>query len=99
MVADYVRIARNVVAQLQERKPLVPTMMVVTHNDHDFTDPTDRVNRNYGKVLSAIVQACEEAGLEPVGAAIETICGLYRSRRPPAAPQFVIGHASIQSGQ
>ncbi|MDF2723112.1 MAG: hypothetical protein K0Q59_2787 [Paenibacillus sp.] len=68
-------------------------------NNHDFTDPADRVNRHYDKVLSAIIQACEEKGIQPVGATIETICDLYRARHPPVASPFVIGHDSIQSGQ
>lgn len=97
--ADYDRIARNIVDQLKTRAPAVPIMMVVTHNDNDFTDPQNRINGNYRRVLRAIRNACEAAGVEPVGATVETVGELVREKIPRETPDFVIGHASIQAGQ
>jgi peptidoglycan/xylan/chitin deacetylase (PgdA/CDA1 family) len=97
--ADYDEIAGNIVAQLQERNPVVPVMMVVTHNDNDFTNPQDRVCGNYHRSLQAVINACKKAGIEPVGATVESLCDLVREKIPRAAPEFVIGHASIQAGQ
>jgi hypothetical protein len=95
--ADYPTIARNMVGQLQERRPAVPVLMLVTHNDHDYLDETDRVCRNYRASLAAMAQACEEAGLQAVGSTVETVCRLVRERVPPDR-SFVLGHASLQTG-
>lgn len=96
--ADYPAIARNVVRQLQERAPVVKMIMVVTHNDHDFSDPDDRVCRNFQTVLKAIDTACAEAGVEAAGATVESVCAAVRERCPGGRPAFTIGHASIQTG-
>jgi hypothetical protein len=97
--ADYDQIARNIVGQLKARDPAVPIIMVVTHNDNDFTDPQDRINGNYRRVLRAIQNACEAAEVEPVGATVETVCDAVRKKIPRENADFVIGHASIQAGQ
>jgi peptidoglycan/xylan/chitin deacetylase (PgdA/CDA1 family) len=96
--ADYLQTARNIVKQLIDRKPIAPIIMVVTHNDNDFTDPQDRVCRNYHTVLQAITQACAEADVEPVGVNLEFICDLVRQQTQPDGPTFVIGHDSVQAG-
>jgi peptidoglycan/xylan/chitin deacetylase (PgdA/CDA1 family) len=71
--ADYEQIARNIVNQIKGRNPSVPCINQVTHNDHDYTDPNDRNCAHYIRSLDAIVVACEEAGLEPVGATLADI--------------------------
>lgn len=96
--SDYLQTARNIVGRLKSQKPIAPIMMVVTHNDNDFTDPKDRVCQNYDTVLKAITQACAEADLEPVGVNLEFVCDLVRRQTKPDAPAFVIGHNSVQAG-
>jgi hypothetical protein len=97
--ADYDLIARNIIVQMLERKPLVPTVMIVTHNDNDFTNSEDRVAYNMHRSLSSIFKACHEEGYTPVGATIETICTMVRERSNPTHPEFIKGHASIQAGR
>lgn len=99
MQADYPKIAANIVRQIRERRPSIPMLMVVTHNDHRFDDPDDRVGRNYAVVLESIAQACKEQDIEPVGSTVSEVCELYRSSVELRPPDFVIGHASIQAGQ
>lgn len=96
--ADYLQTARNIVEQLLTRRPLAPVIMVVTHNDNDFTNPEDRVCRNYHTVLDAITKACAEAGVEAVGVNLEFICDLVREQTQSEGPAFVIGHDSVQAG-
>ena len=74
--ADYQLIANNIVEQLLERRPAIPVIHMVTHNDHDYTDPEDRVRKNYDVVLKEIDQACRSRGIEPVGATIEELAGM-----------------------
>lgn len=74
--ADYPRIADNIVRQLVERAPAIPLINMVTHNDHDYTNPDDRVRRNYDVVLTAIDDACAAHGLETVGITVAEICDL-----------------------
>ena len=69
-------VAWNIVRQIKARAPAVPVVNTVTHNDHDFGDPQDRVCRNFKAVLKAIENACREEGLRPVGTTIETVCDL-----------------------
>jgi peptidoglycan/xylan/chitin deacetylase (PgdA/CDA1 family) len=71
---DYTAMARNIVAQLQERSPAVPCINMLTHNDHDFADPEGRVCRNFRNVLTEFTAACNEAGITPVGATLANIC-------------------------
>lgn len=77
-VADYGRIARNIVAQVKSRNPKVPVVHMVTHNDNDFSDDNDRVCRNFESVLTEIGAAIREAGAEPVGVTFADIVELVR---------------------
>lgn len=97
--ADYDSIANNMVRQLRERQPAVPILMVVTHNDNDFTCPDDRVRRNLERSLSAIQNACDRADVTAQGATVESVCDLVRERIDRVKPDFVLGHASIQAGK
>jgi hypothetical protein len=69
-------LVRNVVEQIKQRKPAVPCINLLTHNDNDFTDPENRVHRNFRTVLDEIVAACRSADLQPVGATLEQVCDL-----------------------
>lgn len=73
---DHRRIAANIVNQVKARDPSVPVINMVTHNDHDFTDPNDRVCRNFRAVLEGIADACDAAGLRPVGTTLDRICDM-----------------------
>jgi len=86
-VADYQGIARNILTQVLSRKPLVPVINMITHNDHDYTDDDERNTRHFETVLRAITDACEAEKLEPVGTTIEKICDLVLAA-PPAEPGF-----------
>jgi peptidoglycan/xylan/chitin deacetylase (PgdA/CDA1 family) len=74
--ADYPRIADNIVRQIIDRGPAIPMINMVTHNDHDYTDPDDRVRRNYDVVLEQIRIACERHGVRPVGTTVDHLCDM-----------------------
>jgi len=71
--ADYAAIARNIVDQVMERNPVVPLVNILTHNDNDFTKPSDRVRQNLLRAFDAIEQACAERGLKIKGATVENV--------------------------
>jgi len=95
--ADYDRIATNIVSQVVERNPAVPMVMVVSHNDNDYSDANHRVTKNLRRSITALVSACERAGLQPVGATVASVCDQVLAQ-PAVAPDWVIGRASIQAG-
>lgn len=73
---DYFKIASNIIGQIEARNAAVPVINFVTHNDNDYTDPTDRVRVNLERSLQAIRDAAEAADVEPVGATMDTIADL-----------------------
>lgn len=77
--ADYHLIANNIIEQILERRPSVPVINVVTHNDNDYSDPNDRVRKNYDIVLKEISDACERRGLKTIGTTIDRLCDLVLS--------------------
>lgn len=95
--ADYDRIAGNIVSQIKARNPAVPMVMLVSHNDNDFSDPADRVAGNLRRSLTAVMDACRQHGYEPVGATVAQICDQVLAL-PVNQPEWVIGRASIQAG-
>jgi hypothetical protein len=96
-VADYRQIARNIVAQVRGRNPLVPVVHMVTHNDNDFSDDNDRVCRNFETVLTEIGAAIREAGAEPVGATFADIVELVR-QGDPVDKRFVFADKTMLTG-
>jgi len=64
---DHRLLVRNVVRQLAARNPAVPVIHFDTHNDNDYTDPANRVRRNYETILRAISEECANARLHAVG--------------------------------
>ncbi|MBK9605212.1 MAG: polysaccharide deacetylase family protein [Betaproteobacteria bacterium] len=74
--ADYTAIARNIVEQVMGRDPAVPIVNLLTHNDNDFTRPSDRVRQNLLRAFDAIEQAGAERGLKIKGATIENVVDL-----------------------
>ncbi|MBI4182520.1 MAG: polysaccharide deacetylase family protein [Proteobacteria bacterium] len=71
---DVRRLAGNAVAQVIARAPAIPVVNLGTHNDNDYTDPDDRVCRNFRAELEEIHAACARAGVRPVGATVDAIC-------------------------
>lgn len=84
--ADYHRIANNIVEQILERNPSIPLINMVTHNDNDYSDPNDRVRKNYDIVLREISEACERNGLKMVGTTIDRLCDLILNMPADAEP-------------
>ena len=97
-VADYRKIATNIVQQVVARNPAVPVIQMVTHNDHDYMDPDDRVCRNFRTVLQEVTDACKRAGMTPVGGTFETVVDLFRENRIATSDEFVYAHASMLTG-
>ena len=90
-------IADNIVRQVLARRPLVPVVHMVTHNDNDFSDPNDRVRRNYATVLREVTDAIRRAGADPVGATFASVAELVRGAGT-RQDEFVYAHASMLTG-
>jgi len=71
---DHRILVGNVVEQLAERRPAIPVIHFDTHNDNDYTDPGNRVRRNYETLLAAIPDICRRAGFRAVGSTIDKVC-------------------------
>jgi hypothetical protein len=95
--ADYARIASNIVGQVLARDPAVPVVHVVTHNDNDFSDPADRVCRNFVTVLDAIGAACAAHGVEAAGATFADVCALVEAADAGRAG-FVAADSTLLTG-
>jgi len=85
---DHRILVDNVVAQLAERRPIVPVIHFDTHNDNDYTDPQNRVRRNYETLLGAISDACPRAGFRAIGSTVDQVCDLVLAQ-PARRPEFV----------
>ena len=95
--ADYHAIADNIVGQVVAREPAVPVVHMVTHNDNDFSDPADRVCRNYVSALNEVVEACRRRGLTAVGATFADVADKLRSADRTDS-RFRYAHASMLDG-
>jgi peptidoglycan/xylan/chitin deacetylase (PgdA/CDA1 family) len=80
--ANYEQIARNIVQQIAARKPAIPCINQVTHNDHDYTDPNERNRKHYERTLAAIATAAKEFGYEAVGATLADITDMVLAQPP-----------------
>lgn len=83
---DHRTLVDKVVGQLAERRPAVPVIHFDTHNDNDYTDPNDRVRRNYETVLQRIIESCRQAGFRAVGSTVDQVCDLVLERAPCLEP-------------
>ena len=63
-------------ARSRRRGATIPVINAITHNDNDYTDPDDRVCRNFVRAMQAMTGAAKAAGMEPVGSTVETIVDL-----------------------
>jgi hypothetical protein len=82
----YKRTANNIVEQLIARDPSIPTISTITHNDNDFTNPNDRVCKNFMMALKEMTEACKSRGIEPVGATVADICDMVLAKPAKMKP-------------
>ena len=75
---DHRRILRNIMYDLRSERPLVRTVSVDTHNDHDFSDPDHPWAIRLRTVLAALPELAQETGQELVGATIADVYELLR---------------------
>jgi hypothetical protein len=66
-------LVRQVMRQTIERDAPVQIMHMDTHNDHDYTDPSDAVRQRYCALLAELHAAGRELGVDVRGATIEGI--------------------------
>jgi hypothetical protein len=85
---DHELLAKNMVQQLQERKPSVPVINMVTHNDHDFSDPNDPTCISFRNVLQAIRKACDGAACRAVGITLDKVCDMVLDQPLVAKPSY-----------
>lgn len=87
-VDDWPGLVERVIGQIAGRAPAVPVVNIVTHNDHDYTDPADPVREAFAASLGLIEAAAARRGLACRGATIATVCALVRAA-DEAPPAFV----------
>ena len=86
--ADFDTIASNIVSQIKARQATIPVINSITHNDNDYTDPEDRVAKNFRRALQAMTDAAKAAGMEQVGSTIEIISDLVLAE-PDRSLEFI----------
>ena len=74
--------------RLRERGATIPVINGITHNDNDFTDPEDRVCRNFVRAMQAMRDAAGASRMEPAGGTIETVADLVLAE-PDRSLEFV----------
>ena len=70
---SYQTIATNIVEQVKARNPAIPTIVVITHNHFEFSDPAGVHTRRLHAALDALQNACSSAGIKPIGARLDQI--------------------------
>lgn len=70
---DHASMVRRILGQIVERKPRVPCINLLTHNDHDFSNQSSAVTRNLLVTLKAIESAAAEYGLSYQGSTLADI--------------------------
>jgi hypothetical protein len=95
---SYADIATAIVAQVLERRPAVPVLNLLTHNQFDYADPGDAACMRLREALDAVVAACEACGVEPVGATVGDVTAAVRSREAPAQPFVCEGNMYGREG-
>lgn len=67
---SYRTIADNIVKQTIARAPAVPTIVIISHNHYEYSNPDNAVTKRLIASLDATMAACEAAGVKPVGRTI-----------------------------
>jgi hypothetical protein len=95
---SYADIATAIVAQIVARRPAVPVLNLLTHNQFDYADPADPARVRLHESLDAIVAACEACGVEPVGATVGEVTAAVRAGEAPAQPFVCEGNMYGRQG-
>lgn len=66
-------IATNIVNQVKERDPAVPTIVIVTHNHYEFRDEGNAVTQRLRSMFDALCAACSAADVRPSGATLSKV--------------------------
>ena len=82
---SYETIATNIVNQVVDRAPLVPTIVIISHNHFEFSDPAGTHTLRLRSALDGLHRACKLAGVKPVGATLAQI--VDKVLAVPYAPQ------------
>ena len=94
----YREIADAIVAQIVERRPAVPVLNLLTHNQFDYTDPSDAACLRLRQSLDAVVAACEAHGVEPTGATVGDVTAAVRALPVPESPFVCEGNMYGKDG-
>jgi hypothetical protein len=70
---SYRTIATNIVNQVRERAPRVPTLNTITHNHYAYRNAADPVCVRLKVMLEEMLAACRAAGLREVGATLREV--------------------------
>lgn len=92
-------IATNIVAQIRERSPAVPTMGVLTHNHYDYVDPQEPAAQRLRALLAETFKACDAAGISLVGTTLATIVDAVMALPRVAEPFVCEGGIFETSGE
>lgn len=82
----YDTIAENIVSQVVARQPAVPVINLVSHNHYDYRDPQAPATIRLRDALRALCAAAEKAGVQLVGATLETVVKDLLAIPPKIAP-------------
>lgn len=96
---SYSTIADNIVAQTLARGPAVPTVSIVTHNHYDFQDAHAPATRRLMSALEALMTACRNASVTPVGATLDDIVTAVRAQEVVRSPFVCEGSIMERTGQ
>jgi hypothetical protein len=73
------QVVKDLVARAQADAPDLFPIVLDTHNDQDYFDSECVAHQNLDLILETIEQESAKAGLEPIGATVETVCELVRN--------------------
>lgn len=76
---------RNIMAGLAERRPAVPVVHLVTHNDQPFDDPDSESTRRLEALLRSVGPVCRELGMRAIGHTVSHVCDRVLAT-PPQRP-------------
>jgi len=92
---DYPTIAKNLVGQLIERDPPIPSICFITHNHYDYCDVNDPATRRLHQSLEALRLACDNAGVRAVPSTIENV--VDATLRLPYEDEVMVLEGSIMN--
>jgi peptidoglycan/xylan/chitin deacetylase (PgdA/CDA1 family) len=78
---DHRAVVEHVLERTKADAPRYGTLVLDTHNDQDYLDPTQLATVNLGLILDTFFLKCEQLALEPAGATLESLCNLVLSEK------------------